>query len=351
VKSSDVLVLGAGVIGLSIAWRLQRAGLRVHILERTEPAREASHAAAGMLAVCDPHNDPALQPLAELSAAMYPEFVHELEDESQLKVDLRDDGVISFFDPSSYSTLHPKSQPLTSATVLQLEPGLVPRPNAHFLPERWLDPRLLCSALLQAFKDGGGDVSSGSPVIAVHDREVQTEHATYAAEFIINCTGAWAGQLTPGIPTRPVKGQMLSVVPVADPAPHATLLRHIIRATDVYLVPRTDGRIIIGSSLEEAGFDKNINSDVIHQLRTAAASMLPAIESMRIHEVWSGLRPGTPDGRPLIGRTSPAHLIAAGHYRDGILLAPATAAVILSLVQNSTPPVDLRPFAPNRFQR
>jgi len=304
-----------------------------------------------MIAVCDPHNDRLMQPLAEMSAAMYPEFVHELEDESQMKVDLRGDGVITFLDPSSYSALHPKSEPLTTAEIAELEPGVVSRPNSYYLPERWVDPRLLCSALLHAFKHRGGGVASGSTVLCISENEVRTEQTTYRAETIVNCTGAWAGQLTPGIPTRPVKGQMLCVVPLADPVPQPPILHHVIRATDVYLVPRSDGRIIIGSTLEEAGFDKQVNSDVIHQLRAAAESMLPAVKNMRIHEVWAGLRPGTPDGRPLLGKLTQNTYIAAGHYRDGILLAPATAEVMAALIQGRAPEIDLRPFAPNRFQR
>jgi glycine oxidase len=145
---------------------------------------------------------------------------------------------------------------------------------------------------------------------------------------------------------------MLSVVPVANPEPHAPVLRHVVRAPEVYLVPRSDGRMVIGSTLEEAGFDKNVNSSVIHQLHAAAAALVPAVKEMRIHEVWAGLRPGTPDGRPLIGAMStPGMFIAAGHYRDGILLAPATAEVVCALVQGEAFELDLRPFGANRFQR
>ncbi|WP_041856474.1 glycine oxidase ThiO [Candidatus Korobacter versatilis] len=350
-RSHDVIVIGAGVIGLSLAWKLQKSGLRVLVVERGEPGREASYAAAGMIAVCDPHNDRLMQPLAEISAAMYPEFVHELEDESQEKVDLRNEGVITFLDPSSYSALHPKSKALTAEEVVTIEPGVVPRANAYFLPESWVDPRLLCSALLRAFKHRGGDVASGSPVLSVTDNEVRTEQTIYHAAAIVNCGGAWAGQLMPPNPTRPVKGQMLCVVPLAHPTPHPPVLRHVIRATDVYLVPRSDGRIIIGSTLEEGGFDKQVNPDVIQQLRSSAESILPAVKDMRTHDAWAGLRPGTPDGRPLLGKLAPNHYIAAGHYRDGILLAPATAEVMAALIEGRTPEIDLRPLAPNRFQR
>ena len=358
VKSSDVIVVGAGVIGLSLAWKLQKAGLHVQIIDRAEPAHEASHAAAGMIAVCDPHNDAAIQPLAEMSAALYPNFVHELEDESRMKVDLRDEGVITFLDPTSYSSLHAESQALNPRELAILEAGIAHRDHAYFLPERWVDPRLLCTALVSAVKHRGATVTGGSPVVGIKPLEdlglaVQTEQTTYYAPAVVNCAGAWAGQLGPtSVPTRPVKGQMLSVVPIANPEPHRPVLHHVVRAPEVYLVPRSDGRIIIGSTLEEAGFDKNINPDVIQQLHHAAAAFVPAVKDMRIHEVWTGLRPGTPDGRPLLGSTSlNGYFVAAGHYRDGIMLAPVTADLLSALILGQDPGCDLRPFAPNRFQR
>jgi glycine oxidase len=358
VKYSDVIVIGGGVIGLACAWRLQKARLNVLLIERTETGREASHAAAGMIAVCDPHNDPAIQPLAEMSAALYLEFVHEVQDESRISVDLREEGVITFLDPSSYSKLHPRSQPLDDTKIKALESGVIPRENAYFLPERWVDPRALCNALLQAFLHHGGDVARGSRVAEVKKTElgliVTTDKTIYSTANVINCAGAWAGQVdSNNFPIRPVKGQMLSVVPLANPEPpHVPALRHVVRAPEVYLVPRSDGRIIIGSTLEEAGFDKNVHPEIIQQLHHAAEAILPALKEMRIHEVWAGLRPGTPDGRPLIGKTGlPGSFIAAGHYRDGIMLAPATAEVITGLVLGNALEMDMRPFAPNRFQR
>lgn len=354
VYSSDIIVIGGGVIGLALAWRLRKAGLRVLVIERTEPGSEASYAAAGMIAVCDPHNDLAMQPLAELSASLYPEFVHELEDESGSKVDFRDEGVITFLDPTSYSTLHPKTRALDAAEIQRIDPNVVEHDNAYFLPERWVDPRLLCTALLKAFKHRDGDVASGSTVSSLTNNgssaiTVQTEHASYHAEVVVNCSGAWAGQLGPAaIPTRPVKGQMLSVVPLA----HQAVLHHVVRAPEVYLVPRSDGRIVIGSTLEEAGFDKQVDPSTIRHLQHAAAEYVPAVRGMRLHEAWAGLRPGTPDGRPLLGNTHwPGYYVAAGHYRDGILLAPGTAEVMAALITGAAPQLDLRPFAPNRFQR
>jgi glycine oxidase len=143
---------------------------------------------------------------------------------------------------------------------------------------------------------------------------------------------------------------MLSVVPITHA--EAVPLNHVIRAPEVYLVPRSDGRIVIGSTLEEAGYDKDVEPEVIEKLREAAAALFPPVHEMRIHEAWAGLRPGTPDGRPLLGRTNTeGYYIAAGHYRDGILLAPATAEVMCELLTGKEPSLNLRPFAPHRFQR
>jgi glycine oxidase len=354
VKSSDVIIVGAGVIGLSLAWRLRQAGLRVRILERGEPAQEASYAAAGMIAFCDPHNDAAVQLLAERSAALYPQFVEELESEAGQKLDFRREGTITYLDPSSYAALHPNSVSLSARDIAKLEPKIETRDNAYFLPEYFIDPRQLCSALLTAFRKQDGDLASGSSVISIQKVdstfEVKTEHATYSAPRVVNCAGAWAGQIDGGsFPTRPVKGQMLCVVPISHPAPS---LNHVIRAPEVYLVPRSDGRIIIGSTLEEAGYDKNVDPAVIEQLRDAAAALFPPVREMRIHDAWAGLRPGTPDGRPLLGRTNvDGYFIAAGHYRDGILLAPATAEIMADLITGEEPSFNLRPFAPHRFQR
>jgi glycine oxidase len=355
VKSSDVIIVGGGVIGLSLGWRLRRSGVHVRILERGEPAQEASHAAAGMIAICDPHNDAGLQVLAERSGALYPGFVEELETETGVKVDFRRQGTITFLDPASYAALHPKSTPLSDTDISQLEPSLQPRKHAYFLPEYCIDPRQLCAALLKAFRNDDGDLASGSPVLNIQKAgdsfQVRTQHATYAAPRVVNCAGAWAGQIDgASFPTRPVKGQMLSVVPIGHAA--SSGLQHVIRAPEVYLVPRSNGRIIIGSTLEEAGFDKQVEPAVIEQLRDAAAGLFPPLREMRMHEAWAGLRPGTPDGRPLLGRTNTeGYFLAAGHYRDGILLAPATAEIMTALLTGKIPPLDLRPFAPHRFQR
>jgi len=351
VKTWDVAIIGGGIIGLALARELRKHNLTVLVVERGEPGREASHAAAGMLASCDPTLPPSLAALASASADLYPEFVHELEDESGLRVDYRTDGTIAFLETNP-GPLLPCMRPLTAADVTHLEPHLAAaiRP-AHFLHEAAVDPRTLLEALLRAAKHRNVDISSGSPVteVEVNGRSaiaLKTSRTSFPAEIIVNCSGAWAALIPPiTIPTRPVKGQMLSLVPS-----RRGLIKHVVRAPEVYLVPRSDGRIIVGSTLEEAGFDKRVDADTVQRLHQAAANLVPELGEARMLEAWAGLRPGTPDALPVLGRTSlENYSVATGHFRDGILLAPITAMVMSQLVRGIQPELDLTAFSPARF--
>ncbi|HEX4487591.1 MAG TPA: FAD-dependent oxidoreductase, partial [Terriglobales bacterium] len=173
---------------------------------------------------------------------------------------------------------------------------------------------------------------------------VSTDKTTYHAPIVVNCGGAWAGQIGPHqFPARPVKGQMLSVIGGPN-------IRHVVRAPEVYLVPRSDGRLVIGSTLELAGYDKRVDADTIQRLHDAAVRLVPGLAQARRHELWAGLRPGTPDELPFLGETStPGYFVAAGHFRDGILLTPITAQVMSQLVAGAKPDYDLAAFSPNRF--
>ncbi|HEU5399859.1 MAG TPA: glycine oxidase ThiO [Terriglobales bacterium] len=348
-KSWDAVVIGAGVIGLSVALELNKRGFKVLLLERSEPGREASHAAGGMLAHCDPHNHPKLQPLANASAQMYPEFVLELEDETGVHIDFRRQGTISFHGNQDPICGHRMS----AQEVAGKEPRLVPPGHAYFLPEACLDPRRLVEALSKSLHRRNVDIATGTHAVAVETEarkvtSVKTEKSTYPTRVAINCAGAWASNLPPGsLRTLPVKGQMLSIVPR-----HGTHfpLRHVVRSEGCYLIPRSDGRIVIGATVEDAGFDKHVDSHVIQSLHQAAAVLMPELGEGRILEAWSGIRPGSPDHLPMIGETSYlGYLAATGHFRDGILLAPVTARIIGELVAGQTPEMNLIPFAPERF--
>jgi glycine oxidase len=175
---------------------------------------------------------------------------------------------------------------------------------------------------------------------------VSTERTSYHAPAIVNCAGAWAGQLPPHhFPTRPVKGQMLSVAGTSR-----DLVRHVIRAPEVYLVPRSDGRVLLGATVEEAAYDKRTDVDTIQRMHRAAIRLVPALSQARMLEAWAGLRPGTPDNLPILGATrTPGYFVATGHFRDGILLAPITADMMAHVITATNPEYDLLPFSPDRF--
>jgi glycine oxidase ThiO len=344
VKTWDVIVVGGGIIGISLAISLRKRGASVLVLEKGEPGREASHAAAGMLADHGDEFPAALAPLARASARMYPEFVHELQDESGIKVDLRDAGTILVHDGT------PESHGVLPVPLSELEPALDTggRPSSY-LKERSVNPRLLFAAALKAAKHREVDISSGveATEILVDNGTacgVRTTKTTYHTGTIVSCAGAWAGQLPPmNVPTRPVKGQILSVIGGPD-------LRHVVRAPEIYLVPRSDGPIVIGGTLEEAGYDKHVVPQTIQRLLQSATKLVPSLTRAQIHEAWTGLRPATADKLPILGETSVSGCYAAtGHFRDGILLAPITAQVMTELILDNACSQDLSPFSPARF--
>lgn len=284
---------------------------------------------------------------------MYPEFVRELEVESGTKVDLRDHGTILFPSPehakrdAEFVSTHPLPAPL-----IELEPEMMP-PNgiALYLNERSVDPRALSAAAIRAARHRGVDLSSGDEVTAVtvaggSAKGVSTTKTVFAAPKVINCAGAWSGAIAPyPFPARPVKGQMLCLV-----MPSHDLLKHVVRTAKIYLIPRSDSRLLVGATVEEAGFDKRTVPSTIQRQYKAALEVLPMLREAKILEDWAGLRPGTPDNLPILGATeTPGYFVATGHFRDGILLAPITAEVMADVIEGRQPAHDLSPFSPARF--
>jgi glycine oxidase len=351
VKSWDAIIAGGGIIGLSLALALRRHGAQVLVVERGEPGREASHAAAGMLANLDPHTPEALRPIAAASARLYPAFFQDIQDESGTNVDLRDFETIYFPDPNA--TPESIAAEMTDGdTLKRLEPALACIGVAALLKERSLDPRALMDAMLKAAKDRGIYVSSGTTVTEVllqgsAVRGVRTNKTEFHAPVVVNCCGAWAGEVDSArTPAKPVKGQMLSLI-----APRKDFLRHVVRGPEVYLVPRSDGRIVVGSTVEEVGFDKRVQPEVIQRLHQKAADVAPELGEARMLEAWAGLRPGTPDSLPIMGRSNvDGYFINTGHYRNGILLAPIAASLMTQLIRSQQPEFDLAPFSPQRFR-
>jgi glycine oxidase len=355
VRNYDAVIIGAGIVGLSLAIELNKHGLKVLVVDKGEPGREASWAAGGMLCDFAAETVPELQELASASAAMYPEFVHELQDESGLKIDLRSQGTLLVVDES------PEPDALDVLGGLtgwhELEPNLnTSNLKAKgcvglYLKERCVDPRDLTAAAIAAARHRGIDFSSGDHVLAVEVTDgrtsgVRTNKTRFAAAIVVNSAGAWAGQIEPhSFPTRPVKGQMLCVV-----MPEKEMVRHVVRTPDVYLIPRSDGRMLIGATAEEAGFDKRTVPETIQELRRAALDLVPKLAEARILEAWAGLRPGTPDRLPIMGPTpTPGYFVATGHFRDGILLAPITAQVMAQVITGQRPQIDISKFSASRF--
>ena len=354
-KSWDVIVLGCGVIGASLARELHRSGARVLVVERGEPGREATHAAAGMLAPTGGDLPEALRELAVASAAIYPEFVRELEDEAAVqphatqipKIDLRNQGTILLDDREIVG------KQIGREELQKLEPELSGSiSEARLLQESSVDPRGLMSALLQSLKHREVHLAHGAAAKRIvrgegGSYEVETEQTTYSAPCVVNCCGARAGEIAAPteIPAKPRKGQMVAMLP-----PKSPLVQHVIRSEEVYIVPRSDGRILIGATVEDVGFDKRVDAETIKDLQKKAEYLVPGLAHAKIHENWAGLRPGTPDDLPVLGEgASGGYFVATGHFRNGILLAPITALIMSRLIRGEAPGFALEAFSPARF--
>ncbi len=356
----DALVVGGGLIGLSIAFELAQRGVNVRVYDRGEPGRGASWAGAGMLApYAERIGDEALLELCRASLAQYPAFVQRVVEASGVHVDVQLDGIVeAAFNAERLEALAEFARELRARDVscemldrraaLLAEPALGKHVVGALLIEAqgYVDNRRLGRALLAACRAEGVMVHAPVSGVAIECDErrvlgVRSALGFAPASIVINAAGAWAAHID-GIPpavrpaVTPVKGQMLALA-VPDGFIH--------RATWVpgaYLVPRTDGRLLIGATVEDAGFDERVTAAGIDTLLHAALAAAPSLGVFTVTESWAGLRPATPDGRPFIGPTAIAGLLlATGHYRNGILLAPVTAAMIASFVETG----DARPLA------
>jgi glycine oxidase len=345
----DICIAGAGIIGLSLALELHHRGLRVTVFDRASPLAEASTAAAGMLAAHDPHNPPQLRALGELSLSLYPAFLDRIHDLSGIHVPFHTDTTLQALPPHV-----PADNILTANDLTRILPALHPSDHRFLLlDEHSLDPRELAAALLAAVRATTIDLRPHTPVLSVQSHlpsiEVHTPTGVVPAAQFVDCTGAWA-TTTPVFSITPKKGQMLAVS-----LPRSLPLHLVVRTPEIYIVPRTanstEHRAIIGATIEDAGFDKTINPADIAKLHALAADLLPQLASAPILEIWAGLRPATPDGLPLLGAfpTRPNQYMATGHFRDGILLAPATAHLMAQTIMGEPTSIDLFPFSPARF--
>jgi glycine oxidase len=365
------VVIGAGVIGLGIAWRLAQAGCPVTVYDRGAAGRGASWAAAGMLAAAV-ETEPGEERLLALTLAsqrLWPDFARELEAASGMSIGYRDEGTIVValtrddaerlrFTYEFQKGLGLDLEWLSGAEARRREPHLRPgiAGAVASLRDHQVENRLLVEALAVAARRAGVVIHEHCPVRAVDAaggiaRGVVTDHGRDPADVVVLAAGAWSrqiGGLSPAAipPVRPIKGQMLALR--MDPA--APLLRHVVWLPKGYLVPRRDGRLVVGGTVEERGFDEALTAGGMLALIDAAWRAVPAIEELPIAETWVGFRPGSRDDAPILGRGGIDGLaVATGHHRNGILLTPVTAAAVSAYVLSGELPEVARPFTPERF--
>jgi glycine oxidase len=356
----DVIVIGGGVVGLSIAREL--AGRKsVLLLDRGATGQGTSRAAAGMLTPLSEADDQ--DPLFQLSCAslaMYDGFIEELRAESGLDIDYSKAGLL--FLASSEETAATLRQRfewehragfrvelLSADEVLKKEPLITASViNALFMPgERSVAPRRLVNALRESCFRRGAEIRTGVHVDAVSPNAIHFGRTTIEASSIIIASGVWSsefGGLKPQIPVSPRKGQILSL------AMPAGAFRHMIRWGHSYFVPRNTGELIVGATNEDAGFDLAVTPAGLGRLLMDAQAISSHVGCYPILETWTGLRPATPDGLPILGPTDvPGIYYATGHYRNGILLAPITASIVADFVEGRKPAIDIQPCSPSRF--
>ena len=370
--TSDVVVLGAGVIGAAVGWRCAQRGLAVTLVD-PGGTRGAWHTAAGMLApVTELHyTETTLLRLNLDSLARYQGFAAEVSDDSGRPTGYEASGTLQVaWDAADLATLrdlHAFAATLGVATELiggrrlrELEPVLAPGLPGGLLAndDHQVDPRLLHAALLAAARRRGVHVvESHGAVLVDRDRARGvrvTGGSVISSSHVVLAAGSWSG-LVDGVPTaavlpvRPVKGQTLRLRLPGRPRLRR-VLRAAVKGSPVYVVPRADGQLVVGASTEEKGFDQQPRAGAVYELLRDAQTIVPELSEAVLEEVSTGLRPGTPDNAPIVGPTGVDGLVAAtGHYRNGILLTPVTADGVAALIGDGTLPDVLTPFSPARF--
>ena len=371
VHTSEIVVIGGGVIGLVIAWRLSHNGHRVTVLERGQIGREASWAAAGMLAPhCELDQPDAFFELCQKSLEAYPAFISALKQETGYAIDYITNGTIfpalSDGDQQKLEIRYKRQKEaglpvelLSAKASRRLEPNL----SCHvqmalrYPADHQVENRDLIRALTQAIRQLGGIIHEGTAVKRILTDQsqvigVQADSVSWETSHIVNATGSWARYLdgvpnTVRPPIRPVHGQILSLA-TGDAWP----FRHTIYSSKTYLVPRSNGRLLIGATVEESGFRKEVTVEGILQLFHGALRLAPALRSYPFEATWSGLRPTTSDSLPILGPTAVKGLyVATGHYRNGILLAPITGDLMADMIENQSIPSLMKPFLPDRFYK
>ena len=366
------MIVGGGIVGCSIAYELAQRKLRVAILDRQELMSEASWAAAGMLSPAP--DSPAaipLVPLGRASLAMYPRFIEALEEASGRRTGFRTDGaieVLSHGDPERelstlvalYRGLGLSCEPIPVAEIQTTEPSLGRNARAAaLLPDECsVEPRAIASALLVAAASAGVTLSPVVNVIslALEARKcvgvVTSRGEILRAPHVVLAAGCWSSQIpevAPYAQVVPVRGQMLALRHFGAP------IRHVLRSERGYIVPRnldSPQTLVVGSTLENVGYEKRVTAGGVEKILSMANELVPELTHAELMDIWSGLRPGTPDQLPILGEAGIEGLVfATGHYRSGILLAPITAKLVGEWITERRTSLDWETFSPLRFLR
>ena len=365
-RNPDVLIVGGGIVGAAIAWRLAKDGLAVTLLEKGSIGREASWAAGGMLTpVHLAEYPPALAGACSASLALYPPLCREIAPLASTDPEYRVSGLLLVVTDDAGDEAarlleawkRERDQPvqrLTREEAVAMEPHLTPAlRRALFLPDiAQVRNNRMAVALCEAAVKNGAEIRPDTPVtgfLRVPGRlnGVKTPRGDVYAGTTVLAAGAWSADLLRplglDLQVRPVKGQMILAGAPPD------FCRRMILDGESYLIPRADGRILVGSTLEDVGFDKTVTVDAVGDLAARGARLMPDLGKLPLVTSWAGLRPATPDRLPYLGRGPLEGLIVAtGHYRNGILLAPITAEIVADLLAGQPPPIDRAPFNPLR---
>jgi glycine oxidase len=365
-KHLDVAIAGGGLIGSAIALELAQAGLSVGVFEKGEPGREASWASAGILSPAPeaPGMIP-IVPLAKASMDLYPGFVANVEEISGQSVGFRPFGTMDALfsrdaarDLSTLIALHHglglRAEPLRPEEARELEPALSPDVEAAALrpEEASIDNRALTRAVLQAARNSGAEIFPDHDVEAIWREKgrcagLKLRNENVSAKWTIIAAGCFSANIE-GVaayaPVRPAKGQMVSMR--AD----ELKVERVLWSEKVYVVPRNDGRILAGASVEYVGFDKHVTAGAVEKILSDAIELVPGLAKARIEETWAGLRPDSPDHLPILGPSDlDGLLIATGHFRSGVMLTPVTARLMREWITQQWVSVDWERLSPMRF--
>jgi glycine oxidase len=372
----DAVVIGGGVVGLASAWSIASRGMTVAVVD-PEPGQGASWAAAGMLAPVSEvhHGEEALLALTLESARLWPTFATELTGTTGRPIGYRTTGtLVVAADDGDRAWAHELYEFqrslgldvdwLTGRRARQHEAAVAPGVRAAIWApgDHQVDNRLLVAALLEAATDAGVVHRHRATALECSAGVVSgvrlAAGTILRAPAVVLAAGTWSAQLDglpPGAvpPVRPIKGQILRLSPSARAPVLGPSVRGLVQGSSVYVVPRQDGTVVVGATVEERGFDTTVTAGAVYELLRDAHRVVPGLTEMVLSETRAGLRPGSPDNAPIVGRPSVSGVdglvVATGHYRQGILLAPLTATAVAAMVGGGDPPAAIEPFGPGRF--